>query len=140
HRSAAQRLTAFVWPSFDSAPHVATRETGYSSWPSLRPHFWIPLGFNAAQAGRFLGAATAGTDALGRYTYYAEGLLSASPLRAQGSFVLLDDAPGNPTLDLSASNAWSLVGVDSTGHVVSTDPTNTALGAAHVSHRRRRHL
>jgi len=138
--TSAQPLNAVVLPPFDSAPHVAIRESGYSSWPSLRPHFWIPLGFNAAQAGRFLGAATAGTDALGRYTYYAEGLLSASPLRAQGLFVLLDNAPGNPTLDLSASNAWSLVGIDSTGHVVSTEHRNAALGATFVTHRWRSFL
>jgi len=127
-------------PPFDSAPHVAMRETGYSSWPSLRPHFWIPLGFNAAQAGRFVGAATAGTDALDRYTYYAEGLVSASPLRAQGWFVLLDNALGNPTLDLSASNSWALVGIDSTGHVVSTEHRATALGATLATHRWRSFL
>ena len=127
-------------PPFDSAPHVAMRETGYSSWPSLRPHFWIPLGFDAAEAGRFLGAATAGTDALDRYSYYAEGLVSASPLRAQGWFVLLDNALGNPTLDVSASNSWALVGIDSTGHVVSTERLNAALGATLVTHRWRSFL
>ena len=132
-RSAAEPMsTQALPPPFDSAPPVAMRETGYASWPSLRPHFWLPLGFNAAQAGRFLGAATAGNDALGRYTYYADALVSGSPLRAQGTFILLDDAPGNPTLDLSGSNDWALVGIDSTGHVVSTEHRAAAVGATFV--------
>src|SRR5205823_12033125 len=35
---------AFPGPlPFAAAPAVAVRETGYTSWPSLRPHFWIPV-------------------------------------------------------------------------------------------------
>src|SRR5439155_1686016 len=47
---------------FDSAPPVATRETGYAAWPSLRPHFWVPLFLDAGPSGRFWGGATAGTS------------------------------------------------------------------------------
>jgi hypothetical protein len=120
---------------FDSAPHVAMRETGYASWGSLRPHFWIPLGVNAGDAGHFIGAATAGSDALGRYAYFAEGLFSPSPARVQGSFFLLSEALGDPTLDFSVSNYWSLVGIDSTGHVVSQNRPAGALGATVVAQR-----
>jgi len=123
---------------FDSAPKVAMRETGYASWGSLRPHFWIPVGVNAGVAGRFIGAATAGTDALGRYTYFAEALFSGSPARAQGSFFLLNQAFGNPTLDFSFSNDWSPVGTDSTGHVVSSEHREAAIGATLLAHRWRR--
>ena len=122
-------------PAFDSAPAVPVRETGYSSWGSLRPHFWIPIGVNAGAAGRFFGAATAGTDALERYTYVASAMVSASPARAQGSFVFLDQAPGDPTFDFSISNDWSLVGTDSTGHVVSSEHREAALGATVLAHR-----
>jgi hypothetical protein len=69
-------------PDFVAAPRVSVRETGYSSWGSLRPHFWIPLVFNSGDAGVFFGAATAGVDAVGRYSYFAQGLISGSPLRA----------------------------------------------------------
>jgi len=93
--------------AFDSAPGVAFRETGYSSWGSLRPHFWLPLGINAGQAGHFFGAVTAGADALGRYFYLAEAQVSPSPLRLQGSFFLLNNALGNPTLDFSFLSRWS---------------------------------
>jgi hypothetical protein len=120
---------------FDSAPHVVVRETGYASWGSLRPHFWLPLARNAGEAGRFFGAATAGTDAVGRYSYFAEGLVSASPVRGQGSLFFVSDALGDPTLDFSVSNDWSLVGIDSTGHVVSTEHREAALGATVLAHR-----
>ncbi|HEX4574703.1 MAG TPA: hypothetical protein VH158_06185, partial [Gemmatimonadales bacterium] len=65
---------------FDSAPAVSTRETGYASWPSLRPHFWLPFFRNAGPSGRFGGAVTAGTDALNRFTYAADLFLAQRPL------------------------------------------------------------
>ena len=121
--------------AFDSAPPVAMRETGYASWGSLRPPFWIPLGLDAGQAGRFLGAATAGADAVGRYTYVVEALLSGSPARAQGYFFLLSQALGDPTLDFYLSNDWSLTGIDSTGHVVSSEHRQGSIGATVLAHR-----
>ena len=118
-------------PAFTPAPRVPVRETGYASWGSLRPHFWIPLVLNAGDAGIFFGAATAGADAVGRYSYFAQGLVSGAPLRAQGSLFLISDALGSPTLDFSISNDWSLVGTDTTGggHVVSSERRNASLGA-----------
>ena len=121
--------------SFDSAPRVAIRETGYSSWGSLRPHFWIPLGINAGRAGHFFGAATAGADAIGRYAYFAEAQLSPSPARLQGSLFLISQALGDPTLDFYVSNRWSLVGIDTTGHVVSQNRPEGAIGATVVAQR-----
>ena len=134
-RPVVQAPASFAPAAFDSAPRVAIRETGYSSWGSLRPHFWLPLGINAGQAGHFSGAATAGTDAVGRYVYLAEAQVSASPLRLQGSFFLLNHALGNPTLDFSFLTRWSLVGIDSTGHVVSQNRPEAAIGATVVAQR-----
>lgn len=133
----AQHSTSLSPPPpvrFDSAPHVEIRETGYASWGSLRPHFWLPLGWNAGEAGRFFGAATGGTDAVGRYSYFVEGLVSASPVRGQGSLLFVSQALGDPTVDFSVSNDWSLVGIDSTGHVVSTEHRDAALGATVLAH------
>ena len=124
--------------SFDSAPPVPMRETGYASWGSLRPHFWIPLGVNAGEAGHFFGALTAGADAVGRYAYFAQALFSPSPARVLGSFFILSRALGNPSLDFSVSNDWSLVGIDGTGHVVSEDQPEAAIGATMVAQRWRR--
>ena len=120
---------------FDSAPPVAVRETGYAVWPSLRPHFWLPIAFDAGAAGRFFGAATAGADAVGRYAYFLEGLVSPSPLRARGSVYFVTHALGDPTIDVSGSSDWSLVGTDSLGHTVSTEHREAALGATVLAHR-----
>ncbi len=101
--------TAPVFPEplpFDSAPAVPVRETAYAVWPSLRPHFWIPFFVNAGPTGRFGGAVTAGTDALNRFTYAADLVVAPRPFRVAGDLVLVCDALGNPTLDLSASSAW----------------------------------
>ena len=116
-------------PEFTPAPRVSARETGYASWGSLRPHFWIPLLLDTGDAGFFVGAATAGADAVGRYSYFAQGLVSGAPRRAQGSLFLISNALGTPTLDFSISNDWSLVGTDSAGHVLSSERRNASLGA-----------
>src|SRR5438874_12560119 len=69
---------------FAAAPAVVVRETGYTSWPSLRPHFWIPVYADAGPTGRFYGAFTAGTDALGRFVYGADVYVSGRPFRGAG--------------------------------------------------------
>ncbi|HYK82003.1 MAG TPA: hypothetical protein VEU55_02575 [Gemmatimonadales bacterium] len=91
---------------FDSAPAVPTRETGYAAWPSLRPHFWIPFFLNAGPSGHFGGAVTAGSDALGRFTYTADLFVSPQPFRSAGDVTVVSNAFGNPTLDVSGSSAW----------------------------------
>jgi len=86
---------------------VSARETGYASWPSLRPHFWIPVYQDAGATGRFYGAFTAGTDAVGRAVYGADVYVSGRPFRAAGDFALVFTGLGNPTLDFSAWAAWA---------------------------------
>lgn len=133
----APSATSTSPPPFDSAPPLPTpaRETGYAFWPSLRPHFWLPLGFDAGATGRFLGALTAGSDAVGRYSYLADALLSPDPLRADGYFAVVSHALGNPSLDLSGSSEWSLVGVTRRGTVVSERARGAAFGATLVARR-----
>lgn len=113
---------------FDSAPPVATRETGYAAWPSLRPHFWIPLWLDRGATGRFAGAATGGTDAVGRYAYAAGFAVSGSPLQAVGLFDAVTNGLGNPSLDLSLSSDWALAGSAGTS-VLSERDQDAALGA-----------
>ncbi len=92
---------------FDSAPAVAVRETGYTSWPSLRPHFWLPVFQDEGPTGRFFGALTAGADAVGRTAYAADLLAAGKPFRMAGHFALASAAFGNPTIDLSGSASWT---------------------------------
>jgi len=125
---------------FDSAPAVPLAETGYTMWPSLRPHFWIPLFDNAGPTGRFGGALTAGTDALGRFAYAADLFVSPQPFRAAGDFVLVSSALGNPTLDVSAWTSWADLGSPSRApnFTLSELDQYAALGASLVSRRWRR--
>lgn len=123
--------------AFDSAPAVPVRETGYAEWPSLRPHFWVPLAFNAGEAGFFVGAATAGGDAVGKYSYFVETLVAPSPLRAQGVFALVSHALGDPTLDFYVANDWSIAGLDTAGqdHLFSANHVEASAGATVLSRR-----
>jgi hypothetical protein len=120
---------------FDSAPPVPVRETAYAEFASLRPRFWLPIGWNAGATGSFFGGLTAGIDAVGRYAYLIEAALSTAPLRARGGVALLTHALGSPTLDFFASNDWSLVGTTASGRVVSVEDRDAALGAALVTQR-----
>jgi hypothetical protein len=125
---------------FDSAPAVPVRETGYTAWPSLRPHFWLPFFVNAGPTGRFGGAVTAGTDALNRYTYAADLLVAAQPFRVAGDVVLLSDALGTPSLDLTLSSAWLDVALapGAPNLTLSELDQNASFGVSFVSRRWRR--
>jgi hypothetical protein len=133
--SSAQRAVAGPPAAFDSAPPVPVRETGYAEWPSLRPHFWVPLVFNAGEAGFFVGAATAGVDAVGKHSYFAQALVAPSPLRAQGAFALVSHALGDPTLDFYVANDWSVAGIDTAGrdHLFSSNHVEASAGATVLS-------
>ena len=45
------------------------RLTGYSPWPALRPHYFLPYLVSKGSAGYFLGAFTSGSDPVGRFAY-----------------------------------------------------------------------
>jgi len=122
---------------FDSAPAVSVRETGYSSWPSLQPHFWIPVYADAGPTGQFYGAFTAGTDAVGRFAYGADAYVSGRPFRAAGDFALVATGLGNPTLDLSGWASWAdlLPPVGAPAVTLSELDEYAALGASLVGRR-----
>lgn len=120
---------------FDSAPPTATRETGFASWPSARPHYWLPLFVDVGAAGRFFGFTTSGSDAIGRTSYFLHGLASPDPGRAIGSALIVSEALGSPTLDAGVSNDWSLVGVTSGGVAVAEHTVEGSAGATFVARR-----
>src|SRR4029077_3758663 len=109
-------------------------ETGYAAGPSLRPHFWIPVSLDRGPTGTFAGAATGGTDAVGRYTYVAGALLAGYPLRALAAVDGVSHLLGNPSLDLSLSSDWPLAAQGS-GAVVSERERKAVLGATFVTRR-----
>ncbi len=123
--------------TFDSAPAVPLSETGYTMWPSLRPQFWIPVFENAGPTGRFGGALTAGTDALGRFAYAADLFVSPEPFRAEGDFALVCSALGDPTLDVSGWASWTDLGRPPSAPTVTVSELDhyAALGASFVTRR-----
>jgi hypothetical protein len=128
--------SAVTWSAplpFDSAPAVPVRETGYALWPSLRPHFWIPLFLDAGPSGRFFGAATAGADALGRVSYFATGLIAPDPFRATGSFGGVWHGLGRLTLDGFAASSWE--DVRGGGVTLSERQQDAVVGVSFVTRR-----
>jgi hypothetical protein len=123
------RVAAFV-----PAPSVPLRETGYSSWGSLHPHFWIPLALDVQDAGIFFGALTAGVDAVGRDAYFGSVLYAPATRRAQGGATVVTHRLGSPTLDFSASSAWDQIGT-SLGRAVLRNDIDAAAGAAFITRR-----
>jgi len=121
--------------AFDSAPPAPARETGYALWPSLVPHFWLPLYDDAGLAGRFVGALSGGSDAIGRFVWAATALVSVDPVRAAGSFALVSEAWRVPTLDASFTSAWSAAGRTVSGVAVSRLEQDAALGVTLVTRR-----
>lgn len=119
---------------FDTAPAVVTRETGYTAWPSLRPHFWVPALVQTGGAGTFVGAVTVGADALERDYYVLEALAAPDTKRAAGAVTVIDQRLGDPTLDLSASTDWSFVGSNAVASVSEHD-RDASLGATFVRQR-----
>ncbi|HEU5262358.1 MAG TPA: hypothetical protein VFU41_13155 [Gemmatimonadales bacterium] len=104
--SAGAAIAADVPPPLEPAPAAPVRETGYALWPSLRPHFWVPLFFDAGPTGRFFGGATAGTDVVGRFVYVATGLIAPEPFRGMASFAGAWTGLGNPVVDWAAASTW----------------------------------
>src|SRR5439155_1382758 len=135
HQVAGTRTVDGRW-----ALAVPLRETGYTMWPSLRPHFWIPVFENAGPSGRFGGALTAGTGVLGRFAYAADLLVSPRPFRAEGDFVLESSVLGNPTLDVSAWASWTDLGRPPSAPNLTLSELDhyAALGASFVTRRWRR--
>lgn len=118
---------------FDSAPPPPERETGYTMWPSLRPHYWIPFFVNAGPSGRFVGAVTAGSDALGRFSYVADAYVAPQPVRAAGDLTLVTAALGNPILDLTLQSGWhDLLPPPGANVTLSELDQSAALGASFV--------
>jgi len=90
----------------DTIPTVETRSTGYRPWPSLAPRFWIPLWHDGGTAGRFGGAATFGTDAIGRTSYFAQLAVAPGKRRVETSLHVAHQRWKAFGLDASYAASW----------------------------------
>lgn len=106
---------------FEPAPPVAIRETGYQPWPALRPWYWLPLAHDEGATGLFLGAATSGSDAIGRtrYAVAATGSVSGPEFRPALFFRLAHSRWRRWSTDLGVTQSWDgIVGRLSDGRLV----------------------
>ena len=76
------------------------RETGYSYWSALRPHYFIPYLVDKGFAGYFLGAFTSGSDPVGRFSYAVRGAAGFDRGRIDASIYLTYRRWAHHSLDL----------------------------------------
>ncbi len=90
----------------DTITTTSIRASGYSPWPSLLPHFWIPTWHDVGTAGRFGGAALGGVDAIGRSAYFLQLALSPTNGRLEGQFAVAHQRWKAFELELSLTQTW----------------------------------
>ncbi|MGH7555279.1 MAG: hypothetical protein ACREMQ_19930, partial [Longimicrobiales bacterium] len=98
------------------APAITPQQTisqprGYSFWQSALPKYWSPLAYEGEIGGTYLGAATAGTDLLGRHEWNASAAVDPGSGRWEGLFGYAFAGLGNPVLELEASRAREFGGL-----------------------------
>ena len=64
------------------------RQTAYSPWSALRPHYFLPYLVDKGSAGYFLGAFTSGGDPVGRLAYSVRGAAGLERGRVDASIYL----------------------------------------------------
>jgi len=87
-RQAAAEAVAPVAPPGGASPPGGDRP--YSAWSSLRPRYWLPIGY-AADGAFVLGVATDGQDALGLHQYALAPAYEITQHQALGSAAYVYD-------------------------------------------------
>lgn len=88
---------------------------GYSAWPTLRPHFWIPFAEPEAGPGEdrtAWGILTAGSDILGRHSFQVSALFEPEEKLVEGSAAYAWAGLGNPALGIAADRDWDFIARD----------------------------
>ena len=98
------RLQTEVAPPITLADVGATKK--YSPWQSLIPRYWEPLLAQSTGSGLSLGAATSGTDIVGRHAYYAEALVSTERGESELYGAYQYAGLGQPYLNFTAQQEW----------------------------------
>ncbi len=89
---------------------VEVTRGGYSPWPSLRPHYWIPTWHDAGLAGKFLGVLTSGADAVRRTAYGLHlALAPGKEGRIEGQLDVAHQRWKAIAVTVSASQSWEEV-------------------------------
>jgi hypothetical protein len=90
--------------------HAAGASRPYAAWATARPHHWIPVGYREARLGTFVGAASSGTDLVGRHAWAAQLAAAPETGRTEGSATYAWSGLGNPILQLGVRRDWDRLG------------------------------
>jgi hypothetical protein len=107
------------------APIVA--ESGavrrYTPWRTLAPRYWLPTISDAMHGGYYLGAATSGSDVVGRHSVAASIGIPTNNTGIVGDVAYRYAGFGLPILDVTATQDWSY-----RGHIFSREPNRAVIG------------
>lgn len=87
-------------------PMDSSAAVRYSPWRSLLPTYWEPVVESTTGVGTRIGAATSGTDIVGRHVYFARATFNAKHREGEGFAVYRYSGLGQPYIDLSAEQAF----------------------------------
>lgn len=91
----------------------------YSPWRSLLPTYWEPVIESTTGVGTRIGAATNGTDIVGRHTYFALATFNTKYREGEGFVVYRYSGFGQPYVNLSVEQAFDHFGIgNSAGKVI----------------------
>lgn len=93
----------------------------YSPWRSLLPRYWEPLVESSTDFGTRFGAATSGTDIVGRHSYLAQATFNTKYRESEGFGVYRYAGLGQPLLDATAEQAWDHASIVSSAKAVVGD-------------------
>jgi hypothetical protein len=80
----------------------------YSAFPSVLPASWSPIADAPRDLGLQLGVAVGGEDAVGRHAWAADASTFVDDARFDGGAAYRWAGLGNPVVDLSVSQRWTL--------------------------------
>jgi hypothetical protein len=93
-----------------AAAEVSVEASGYDPWPALRPYFWLPFLHDERSAGTFVGALTAGADAIGRTSYSTLLTIAPATGRAEALLSLVHSRWRAWSVDLAVAQTWDYGG------------------------------
>jgi hypothetical protein len=93
----------------------------YSPWRTLLPRYWMPLASLGDRGESWIGAATSGTDVVGRHAYSAQALVGAASGLREYAASYRYAGLGRPLLDVAFDQTWTRAStVTSDGEAVGT--------------------
>ncbi|MEO5589521.1 MAG: hypothetical protein ABIS03_08040, partial [Gemmatimonadaceae bacterium] len=78
----------------------------YSPWRTLAPQYWEPLVSQASGSGTAIGAATSGSDVIGRHSFNTQALYNSGERETEAFAAYRYDGLGQPALTFSADQEY----------------------------------